>query len=321
MTFEMPWAFLLLLLLPAVYFLARRRRPTAVLYSDTRRLMVFARGRARWLWLPSALWLVAAVCLVTALARPQERNVQREIIAPGIDIMLVFDMSTSMLATDFPPNRFEGAREVLKRFVTSRTTDRIGLVIFAGRAYTQVPLTFDYRVVQQMLDSLVLGQIEDGTAIGMGIAEAVNRLRASDAKSKVIVMLTDGINNRGRIDPATAGELARLKGIRIYTIGMGSEIAGTQGRLGQALGVNPDVAMNAALLDKIARDTGGRYFEAAAMRDLAQVYETIGALEKSDVKMSEFVTVKERYADFLAMGFFLFLLGWMMDATLFRRFP
>jgi Ca-activated chloride channel family protein len=324
MSFAYPWALLALLIFPLLYWQARRRRAPLqpVVYSDIRLLVAAGRtGRARWAWLPRFLWLLAGTSMVIALARPQERNVRREIVAPGIDIVLALDMSTSMLANDFPPTRFAAAKAVIGRFVASRSTDRIALVVFAGRAYTQVPLTFDYAAVQQMLEALAVGQIEDGTAIGMGMVEAVNRLKVSDAKSKVIILLTDGVNNRGRVDPKTAGEIAKLKNVRVYTIGMGMRTGAARSLIEQALGVVPETVMNIELLQEIAEQTGGRYFEAANLQDLSQVYETIGALEKSEVKLNEYVTIHELYPRFLNLALLLFLAGWFLDLTWLRKLP
>lgn len=324
MTFAYPWALALLLLLPLLWWRARKRSApvSAVVYSDLHLLAAGRRlGRARWVWLPRALWFTAGVCMVVALARPQQRNVRKEIVAPGIDIVLALDMSTSMLANDFPPNRFAAAKAVLSRFIASRSTDRIALVVFAGRAYTQVPLTFDYPAVQQMLDALVVGQIEDGTAIGMGIVESVNRLKVSNAKSRVVILLTDGVNNRGRVDPKTAGEIAKLKGIRVYTIGMGMRGGAARSMLERALGSGSETLMNLELLQQIAEQTGGRYFEAANLRDLSSVYETIGSLEKSEVKLNEFVTINELYPQFLAGALALILLAWLLDLTWLRKLP
>lgn len=324
MTLAQPLALLLLPVLALIYAWASRGRRAnrPLLYSDVRLVAAApGAGRVKWLWLPKALFGAAAVLLVLALARPQERNVRREIIAPGIDIVLALDMSTSMLANDFPPNRFAAAKAVLSRFVASRATDRVALVVFAGRAYTQVPLTFDYQAVQQMLEALAVGQIEDGTAIGMGMVEAVNRLKVSDAKSKVIILLTDGVNNRGRVDPQTAGEIARLKGVRIYTVGMGLRQGQSRSLIEKALGVTPESTMNVELLTQIAEATGGKYFEAANLEDLSSVYQTIGALEKSEVKLNEFVTVKEWYPRVLAAALAALLLGWLLDMTWLRRLP
>ncbi len=323
MSFVHPWVLLLLLVLPIVWYGARRRpRREVLVYSDLARLLSAASfGRARWRRLPMLTWYLAAALLIVALARPQERNVTREISAPGIDIALVLDMSSSMLHTDFRPNRFEAARSVLKRFIGSRTTDRIALIIFAGRAYTQLPLTFDYQAAHEMIDALAIGQLEDGTAIGMGLAEAVNRLRSSEAKSRIIVLLTDGVNNRGRIDPKTAGEIARLQDVRVYTVGMGLRRGGVQAALEERLGIADETVQNIELLKQIASDTGGRYFDAATLRDLSAVYDTIGALEKSDVKLNEFVTVREWYGEVLQLAGLLFVFGWLLDLTVLRRIP
>ena len=318
MTFAYPWVFALLVLLPALYWRSSRKRVRAVKYSDSRFLRSIAgKGKARWRGLPLVLWYTALTLIIVALARPQERDVEQEVVAAGVDIVLALDMSSSMLATDYPPNRFEGARTVLKEFVRSRTSDRIALVVFAGRAHTQVPLTFDYGAVNQILDNLEIGQVEDGTAIGMGLAEATRRLQNSNAESQVIVLLTDGINNRGRIDPATAGEMARLLGVRIYTIGMGMNLDILTSEFGDV----ELVRENIKLMRNISESTGGRYFDAATLRDLSGVYESIDALEKSEVTLHEYVNIQERYPLFLQWALLAFTLGWILELLWLRPIP
>jgi Ca-activated chloride channel family protein len=324
MSFLEPWWLALAPALLALLVWARRRpaKGAPVVYSDVRLLAAGAgTGRARFTWLPRALWIVSALLLIVALARPQQRNVRREVIGTGIDIVLALDMSSTMTAKDFAPDRFTAAKAVIARFVASRSTDRIGLVVFAARAYTQVPLTFDYHAVAQMLDALRVGQIDDGTAIGMGMVEALNRLKVSDAKSKVIILLTDGVNNCGRVDPETAGEIAKQKGVRVYTIGMGLQKGAERSLLEQALGMSSQAPMNTDLLMRIAEQTGGRYFEAASLEDLSSIYATIGTLEKSEVKLNEFVTVKEWFPRVLLAAFAFLFAGWLLELTWLRRLP
>lgn len=323
MNFAHPWILLFLLALPLlVWVVSRRQHRSGIVYGEIALLPKERGFRAMLEWLPRACWLSAAALIIVALARPQLRNVRQEMSAPGIDIVLALDMSTSMLSDDFRPNRFAVAKDVLKRFIDTRTTDRVALVVFAGRAYTQVPLTFDYRAVKEMIDALAVGQIEDGTAIGMGLVEAINRLRTSEAKSRVVILLTDGVNNRGRIDPETAGRIAKVKGVKIYTIGMGLQEGDTTRRLfDQMLGVRNPPSMNPALLQHIAMETGGQYFEAAEPSALNQVYDTIAKLERSEVTLNEFVSVRELYPIFLHATLLVLSMGMLLDATWLRRVP
>lgn len=251
------------------------------------------------------LLALATLLAILALARPQRQFVERDETAEGIDIALVMDVSTSMLARDFEPDRLEASKAVAQAFVAERPFDRIGLVAFAGEAFTQSPLTLDHRLVQAMLGQLEAGLLEDGTAIGMGLAAAVNRLRDSEAASKVVILLTDGVNNSGYIEPATAAGLAEEFGVRVYTIGVGSN--------GQALSpirfndnsvrmqyVN--VRIDEALLNRIAEQTGGRYFRATDNESLAAVYAEIDRLEKTPVEVSVSRRFDDLFAAVLAVG-------------------
>lgn len=279
--------------------------------------------RARLGWLPAALRVAALALGILALARPQERDVRRTETAEGIDIMLVLDTSTSMRAEDFDPNRFEAARAVAAEFIRSRTSDRVGLVVFAGRAYTQSPLTLDYAFLQRMLDEVEVGIIEDGTAIGTALAMAVNRLRESAAESKVAIVLTDGQNNRGEIDPETAAEVAEAMDVRVYTIGVGSEgkapyvIDGPFGQQRRMM----DVEIDEEMLQAVAQRTGGRYFRATSRSGLRTVYDEIGALERTEIDERVYVDVEEQYARFLWPALVLVLVEVLLRSTVLRRIP
>jgi len=250
--------------------------------------------------------------LVVAIAQPRSGARAERVNSEGIDIALTIDISSSMLAEDFQPqNRMEVAREKLKRFVLGRTTDRVGLVAFSGEALTQVPLTTDYPVVIAAIDNLQVGQLEDGTAIGTAIATAANRLRNSPGRSRVMVLLTDGENNRGAIDPRTAAQAAGAFGIRIYTIGVGTEgmapVPVGRGLFGLRYENRP-VKIDEPLLTEIASTTGGRYFRAKDAAALQSIYEQIDRLERSAVEAKAFIRYTERFRWPLVVGM-LALLG------------
>ncbi|MBO6586541.1 MAG: VWA domain-containing protein [Gracilimonas sp.] len=257
--------------------------------------------------------------LIIALARPQERLTTVERNAEGIDIVLVLDMSTSMRAEDLKPNRFEAARNVAKSFVDKRNSDRIGLVTFAMKSFTVVPPTLDYRLLKSLLDDLEMGVIEDGTAIGMGIATAINRLKESEAESKVIILLTDGQNNAGEIDPVTAADLAVTYGIKIYTIGAGTR--GTApypiqdpifGRRYQNIQVNIDEEM----LTQVANLTDGKYFRATDSEQLENIYAEIDELEKSEVEELIYTDYEDLYARYLGLSLGFLFLSFLLSKTI-----
>ena len=284
----------------------RRRRPDAILFS---RVDLLQRGPGRGRWAARALLVLRAVALIAgsvALARPRAGARTEQVNAEGISIVLTFDISSSMLAEDFQPqNRLEVAKEKVKQFVLGRSTDAIGLVSFSGEALTQVPLTVDYPVVLTAIDNLQSGQLEDGTAIGTAIATASNRLRNAPGRSKVMVLLTDGVNNRGSIDPRTAAQAAASLGIRIYTIGVGSEgMAPTPVGRG-VFGLryeNRKVEIDEPLLTDIATMTNGRYFRARDGAALQRIYEQIDQLERVPVRASRFVRYNELYVYPLALA-------------------
>ena len=309
----------------AVWLWWRARGEGGLRYSDVSAARaVPASWKTRLRWLPAALKLGALALGILALARPQEEDVVRTRSAEGVDIMLVLDTSTSMRAEDFRPNRFEAARDVAAEFIRGRTSDRIGLVVFAAKAYTQAPLTLDYSFLQQMLSEVRVGVIQDGTAIGTALAMAVNRLKNTEATSKVVILLTDGQNNRGEIDPVTAAEVAETMDVRVYAIGVGSQgdapfvvdrpFVGKQRRM-------LPVEIDEDMLRRVAQKTGGQYFRATSKRALRDIYDEIGRLEKSEVDERVYTDVDERYVDALWPAFGFLLLALALDATAFRRFP
>lgn len=310
--FATPAALLLLLVLPGWWWWRRQRQPAAIRFSRTATLAAGPRhGRLvrRALFVLRNLVLVA---LVLALARPRTGARAETVLTEGINIVVVMDISSSMLAEDFQPaNRLQVAKERVKTFVAGRRSDRIGLVAFSGEALTQVPLTVDHAVVLAAIDNLQIGQLEDGTAIGTAIATAANRLREAPGQSRVMILLTDGENNRGSIDPRTAAQAAAVFGIRIYTIGVGSEglapVPVSRGLFGLRYETRP-VRIDEELLQDVARTTGGRYFRARDAAGLQQIYEQIDRLERVPVRARSYVRYTERFGWPLGLALLAFTL-------------
>ena len=274
--------------------------------------------------LPFALRAAAFALLVVALARPQdvEQNVRTN--TEGIDIMLAIDVSGSMLARDFKPDRITAAKEVAGSFIADRYGDRIGLVAFAGEAFTQSPLTTDQSTLQTLLARIRSGLIEDGTAIGNGLATAINRLRESEAKSKVIILLTDGVNNRGEIAPLTAAEIAKAQGIRVYTIGVGTEGMAPYPAIdmfGNITFVNQKVEIDEKTLTAISDMTGGKYFRATDKAKLKAIYNEINQLEKSKVEVTEHVSYHELYLAWVLAALGLLLAEFLLANLVLKRIP
>ncbi|MDX1429243.1 MAG: VWA domain-containing protein [Rhodothermales bacterium] len=326
-TFADPAWLWLLLAVPAVlaWEFWRSRQEVGMRYSAVRISSGIPRSIwERLRWLPSILRAAALTLGILALARPQERNVIRELFAEGVDVIMVLDTSTSMRAQDFQPNRFEAAREVGAEFIRGRVSDRIGLVVFAAKAYTQAPLTLDYDFLTQMLGEVEVGVIEDGTAIGTALAMATNRLKDTEAVSKVVILLTDGQNNRGEVDPVTAAEVAATLGVRVYPIGVGAygeapfvidhPFAGRQRRMMR-------VEIDEDMLRAVAEKTGGRYFRATDKEALREIYSEIGELEKTKIEERTYSDYEERYASFLWPAFALLLLELLLSNTRLRRLP
>lgn len=326
--FESPLVLGLLALLPLVAWIRhywRNRRSGAVWYPAVEVARAAAEGGSRWArHVPGALLMLALAAVVVALARPQTGIGSENVRTEGIDIVLVVDISTSMLAEDLAPNRLEAAKAVASDFVLGRSNDRIGLVAFAGKAFTQAPLTLDYGVVRSLLGELQTGMIEDGTAVGMGLATAVKRLEASDAASKVVIVLTDGRNNRGEIGPPTAAQMAAALGVRVYTIGAGSR--GTaripiddplRGRVYASIQADVDEAT----LRDVAEKTGGRYFRATDRESLEEIYGEIDQLERTEIEVENFTRYGERFGPVLAVGLVLLLLETGLSETVLRRLP
>ncbi len=274
--------------------------------------------------LPFVLRAAAFALLVVALARPQDIEQNVSTSTEGIDIMLSIDVSGSMLARDFKPDRITAAKEVAGAFIADRYGDRIGLVAFAGEAFTQSPLTTDQSTLQTLLARIRSGLIEDGTAIGNGLATAINRLRESDAKSKVIILLTDGVNNRGEITPMTAAEIAKAQGIRVYTIGVGTEGMAPYPAIdmfGNLTFVNQKVEIDEKTLTTMAEMTGGRYFRATDKAKLQAIYDEINQLEKSKVEVTEHISYHELFLEWVLAALGLLLLEFLLSNLVLKRIP
>ncbi|MBQ5720260.1 MAG: VWA domain-containing protein [Alistipes sp.] len=318
---------LLALLVPMVaYYIYRTLQGGAAIRIST---VAGARNAPRTLryWLrhvPFILRGMAVALIIVALARPQDVEEQSRTNAEGIDIMLAIDISSSMLARDFEPDRLTSAKEVAAEFVADRYGDRIGLALFAGESFTQSPLTTDKGTLQTLLMRLRSGIIEDGTAIGNGLATAINRLRESEAKSKVIILLTDGVNNRGEIAPLMAANIAADMGIKVYTIGVG-----TRGKapypavdmFGNMVFQMMDVEIDEQTLEQIAKTTGGRYFRATDRDKLKSIYDEINSLEKSKVEITDLTIYHERFLPLLLLAIGLLVAEFLLEKVVLKRIP
>ncbi|MBR0334536.1 MAG: VWA domain-containing protein [Bacteroidales bacterium] len=326
MTFAHPYYFLLLLLLiPAIlwYVLKRKQRYASLQVSNTFAFKQMPKTwKQRCQHLPFVLRCLVFSLVVVVLARPQSVDSWQNTSTEGIDIVVALDISTSMLAEDLKPNRLEAAKSIASSFVADRHNDNIGLVLFAGESFTQCPLTTDHAVLMNLFGSIQCGMIEDGTAIGLGLANAVSRVKDSQAKSKVIILLTDGTNNRGDIDPLTAAELAKTFGIRVYTIGVGKKGKAPY-PFQTANGVvyqNVEVNIDEEPLKQIASLTGGVYFRATDNATLAGIYQEIDQLEKTKMQVREYSKRQEEFRPF-ALAAFLLLLIEIMLRQIIRSLP
>ena len=303
-------------------FVARRKASLTVSTIGGRRA---PRPFRYWLRpLPIVLRLVAVALFIVALARPVNITEEHETTTDGIDIVMAMDISGSMLARDFTPDRLTSAKHLAAEFVANRRGDRIAVVAFAGEAFTQAPLTSDQAVVETMLSRLRSGVVEDGTAIGNGLATAINRLRERGAKSKVVILLTDGVNNRGQISPLMAAEIARDMGIKVYTIGVG-----TRGRapypavdmFGNKTTVMADVEIDEELLREISSMTGGKYYRAVNDEALREIYAEINELETSKVQVTNYQTYEELFLMWVVLGLLCLGLEFLFDKVVLNRLP
>lgn len=330
MRFASPWFLLLLLVLPLlVYYRVRRGQSgkTRLLYSSLKSIQTAGiSASVRLRHVPSLMRFLSLVLLIFAVARPQSYIEIRKSYVEGLDIVLAMDVSTSMRAEDLErgKNRLHVAKEVVEWFLDERDVDRVGMVVFAAVAFTQCPLTLDYSLVKQYLDDLKTGMVEDGTAIGNALASSVNRLRKSKAKSRIVILLTDGMNNRGAIDPLTAAEMAKEYGVRVYTIGVGSR--GTapypvRDMFGRTVYQQVEVEIDEELLRRISENTQGKYYRATDKEELKSIFEEIDKLEKTKIESLGERRYRELFPWLLIPAFLLVLLELLLRQTWFRVLP
>lgn len=326
MQFQNPEILYLLAVIPIIIvyyiFVGRRRASLRVTTLGTERM---PRTLRYWLKdVPVVLRLAAIAVLIVALARPVEAHSSSESSTEGIDIVLAMDISGSMLARDFEPDRITASKHLASEFVSERVGDRISVVAFAGEAFTQCPLTSDKASVGTMLSRLRSGVVDDGTAIGNGLATAINRLRESSAKSKVVVLLTDGVNNRGQISPTMAAEIARDMGIKVYTIGVGTKGQAPMPAVdmfGNQTYVMADVEIDEKLLRAIAKTTGGEYFRAVDNEALREIYARIDEMEKSEVQITNYTSYEELYFGWLLLGLLLLAAEFVLQRVVLNHIP
>ena len=325
------YLFLLLLLIPYIlwYLMYRKKTEPTMRMSDTKAYRFAPRSwKVTLMPLQLILRIAVFVLLIIILARPQTRNSWNNKSVEGIDIMLAMDVAGSMLAEDLRPNRIEAAKDVAAEFIAGRPNDNIGLTIFAGEAFTQCPMTTDHASLLNLLqgvrtDIATSGLIEDGTAIGMGLANAVSRLKDSKAKSKVVILLTDGSNNRGDISPMTAAEIAKSLGIRVYTIGVGTNKVAPYPMVvaGGVQYVNIPVEIDSKTLSEIAAATDGDFYRATNNRELQNIYKEIDKLEKSKLSVKTYSKKYDAYQPFAMVAILLLLLEILLRITVFRKLP
>jgi Ca-activated chloride channel family protein len=326
--FAYPWVLLALATIPALVYLRfrRLRREPALRFSDLAPLASLKPSLwARLSFLPFALRLLALSLLVVALARPQKGAAGEEVVSEGVDIMLVIDVSSSMLAEDFRPNnRLHVAKEVVSDFIQRRGSDRLGMVVFARHALTKTPLTLDHDILLTQLEDVQIGSIPDGTAIGNAIASAVNRIKDSDAKSKLMILLTDGENTAGEIDPLTAAKLAKTFAVKVYTVGVGRGGLVPYPFRDPLYGVvyqNVEIAIDEETLKNIADTTGGKFFRARDAESLKAVYSEIDSLERTKIEQVKYVRYTELAPPLMTVALGFLLLEAALSRTRLRRFP
>lgn len=318
------WLLLLLPLLIFIYYQQHKRRAIVLGLSTTKGIRGLKPSwRIRWRPVLIVLRSLALVCLIIGLARPQKTDVMENMASEGIDIALSIDISGSMLAEDFRPNRIEAAKATALKFIDGRPTDRIGLVIFAGESFTQCPITIDHNVLKEQLQQIKSGMLEDGTAIGMGLATAVDRLRNAKGKSRVVILMTDGVNNTGLVDPQTALEIAKAYKVRVYTIGVGSEgeaMYPVQTPYGLQRQMQP-VQIDEKLLQQIAKQTGGKYYRATGNTKLERIYAEIDELEKTKVEVNAYNRYSDLFFPFALVALAAILIELVLRYTTFRSLP
>jgi Ca-activated chloride channel family protein len=318
------WLLLLIPIMVAVYFLINRKKQTEVTFSSFQNFLGYRPTlRQRFHHLPFVLMMIACAAIIVALARPQSSSGGQNVTTEGIDMVMALDISASMLAEDLKPNRIEAAKKVAERFVDSRPDDRIGLVVFGGESFTQCPITSDHSVLKNLFSGIQSGMLADGTAIGEGLATAVNRIKGSKAKSKVIILLTDGVNNIGEISPQTAGEIAKTFGIRVYTIGVGTKGMAPY-PVKTPFGIqyqNMEVQIDEDVLKQIADETGGKYFRATNTEKLKEIYAEIDKMEKTKVDVTEFRHKAEEFYPLIILALICLAAERILKYTLLKTLP
>ena len=321
---EFFWLFLIIPVMIVVYFLFNRKRQTTLTFSSFDNFSGYKKTlRQQLKHLPFVLLVLSCVLIIVALARPQSSSGGQNITSEGIDIVLALDISPSMLAEDLKPNRIDAAKKVANEFIEGRPNDRIGLVVFSGESFTQCPITSDHTVLKNLLQGVQSGMLSDGTAIGEGLATAVNRIKASKAKSKVIILLTDGMNNVGEISPQTAGDIAKAFNIRVYTVG-----AGTQGvapyPFKTPFGIqyqNMPVDIDEPTLKAISAETGGKYFRATRTSELKNIYAEIDKLEKTKIEVTEFHHKSEEFYPLVLLALILLASERFLQYSILKKIP
>ncbi len=318
---------LYLIIVPVIiliwYALKNQQTNSNILFSDTDSINIKTTLKQKLRHTPYLLKIIASILLIVAISRPQSSINWEESTTEGIDIVLAMDISGSMLAQDFKPDRLEASKNVAMDFISKRTNDRVGLVIFAGESFTQCPLTTDHNVLINLFKDVKSGMVEDGTAIGMGLATAVNRLKNSKAISKVIILLTDGVNNSGMVPPLTAAEIAKKFGIRVYTIGVGTK-GFARYPFQTPFGVqyqDVEVKIDENTLQDIAILTDGKYFRATNNNALKEIYKDINMLEKSKIEVTKFHKKSEKFLNFAISALILLFLGFILQITYLKQIP
>lgn len=327
-SFAHPSLLWLLLLIPFLiiwYFTKQKNKRSTLILSSIEGLpKKNGMGKARFIPLLFWMRMLSIAFIILALARPQTSNINEQVNSEGIDIVLSIDISGSMLAQDLKPNRIEAAKKVAEEFISSRLTDRIGLVTFSGESFTLSPLTTDKNILLRQIKNVQVGQLKDGTAIGMGLGTAVGRMENSKAVSKIVILLTDGENNSGLIDPITALEIAKSYKTRVYTIGVGSKGNAPfpfQTTDGQVIMKDVPVQIDEDLLKKIAKETGGKYFRATNTSTLRNIYQEIDKLERTEVDIDSFKRYSEKFFPFAFIGLLFIFFEILLRYTWLRSFP
>lgn len=324
-SFTQPWFFAAGILIPLMvvwYILKNKKTSSPMGVSD-----ISAEGlsslKTSFRHLPFILRLLSVVCIITALANPQSKNTEQLAEGEGIDIIVCLDVSGSMTAQDLKPNRLEAAKNVISNFIDSRLTDRIGIVLFSGESFTQCPLTTDKGVLHTSVESIRIGLLQDGTAIGSGLGTSVDRLKESKAKSKVVILLTDGENNGGIIDPKTAKEIAKAFNVKVYTIGVGTdgEVETPENTPAGVVYRKQRFTLNESLLKEISFETGANYFRAKDNKGLQNIYAEIDELEKTKVEITSTSTYTDKFFPFVLAALILLFFEIIFRLTVFKKFP